>query len=399
MAPDLPARLASTKENLLLWTLLIGNFVIGTGIMLVPGTLNDIAASLRVGVATAGQLITAGAITVAVGAPLLAALVGRMDRRLLLSASMLWFALLHVACALASDYSNLLILRVLAVISAAIFTPQAAAVAGMLVAPQRRGRAIATVFLGWSMASVLGSPLAALIGGHYGWRMAFWMLALLAVLCACWVWRVIPTGVRPPAISGVLWRQTLLSPVMMTTVAVTALSATGQFTVFAYFSPYVAQVLKGSPGDLALLLAVFGAFGVVGSFAVSRGIDRMGPPQAVMMTLGLMALSMLLWPFGSNVWMLCLVCIPWGLGCFSCNSAQQARLVTLAPAMASVSVALNTSAMYLGQGMGSALGGMLVNQGQIMRLHWAGLAGLLLAMGMSLLAGHIFSQQRAPNSL
>ncbi|MBS7807868.1 MFS transporter [Variovorax sp. PCZ-1] len=381
------------SESALLWTLLIGNFVIGTGVMLVPGTLNDIATSLQTSVASAGQLITAGAITVCIGAPLLAATMAKLDRRMLLATTMLWYALMHAACALAPGYTSLLILRVLALISAAIFTPQAAAVAGMLVSPERRGRAITTVFLGWSVASVVGAPLAALIGGEYGWRAAFWLLAGLALLCAVLVWRVIPLGVRPPAISGAMWRQTLGSKLLIVTVLVTALSASGQFVQFAYFSPYVVQVLGGTAKDVALLFAVFGLFGVIGSFAVSRMIDRVGPPQAVMMTLVLMAISLLLWPLGTSITMLALVCIPWGLGCFSCNSAQQARLVALAPAMASVSVALNTSAIYLGQGVGSAVGGVMVNHGHMAQLHWAGLAGLLLAMGLSAWAQKLARQQ------
>jgi predicted MFS family arabinose efflux permease len=374
---------STASESALLWALLIGNFVIGTGVMLVPGTLNNIASSMQVNVATAGQLITAGALTVCISAPLLAFAAGRIDRRKLLAASMLWYALLHAACALAPDFATLMGLRVLALISAAIFTPQAAAVAGALVSPERRGRAITTVFLGWSLASVVGSPLSALLGGTYGWRLAFGLLAVLALLCAAWVWRVIPAGVRPPAISAALWRQTLQSKLLLLTLAITAVSSSGQFVQFAYFSPYVAQVLNGSARDVAVIFAVFGAFGVMGSFAVSRMIDRIGPPQAVMMTLALMALSLLLWPLGMQVSLLALVCIPWGLGCFSCNSAQQARLVALAPAMASVSVALNTSALYLGQGMGSALGGAMIAQGGMLHLHWAGLALVLLAMLLS----------------
>jgi predicted MFS family arabinose efflux permease len=371
------------SESALLWTLLIGNFVIGTGVMLVPGTLNDIATSLQINVASAGQLITAGAITVCVGAPLFAALVAKFDRRQLLAVSMLWYAITHAACALAPGYTSLLILRVLAVISAAIFTPQAAAVAGMLVAPERRGRAITTVFLGWSIASVVGSPLSALVGGTYGWRVAFWILAALAMLCAALVWRVIPLGVKPPAVSGAMWRQTLGSKLLIVTVLVTALSASGQFVQFAYFSPYVAQQLKGSAQDMAMLFAVFGLFGVIGSFTVSRMIDRTGAPKAVMITLLLMAMSLLIWPLGTSIFTLALVIIPWGLGCFACNSAQQARLVAIAPAVASVSVALNTSAIYLGQGVGSAVGGVMITQGQMAQLHWAGLVGLLLAMGLS----------------
>jgi predicted MFS family arabinose efflux permease len=382
----------AASETALLWALLIGNFVIGTGVMLVPGTLNNIASSMQVNVATAGQLITAGALTVCIGAPLLAFAAGRMDRRNLLAASMLWYALLHAACVLAPGFATLMGLRILALISAAIFTPQAAAVAGALVSPERRGRAITTVFLGWSLASVVGSPLSALVGGTYGWRVAFGILAVMALLCAAWVWRVIPAGVRPPAISAALWRQTLQSKLLLLTLAITAVSSSGQFAQFAYFSPYIAQVLNGSARDVALIFAVFGAFGVIGSFAVSRMIDRIGPPKAVMITLALMALSLLLWPLGTQVSLMALVCIPWGLGCFSCNSAQQARLVALAPAMASVSVALNTSALYLGQGVGSAVGGVMIAQGGMLHLHWAGLALVLLAMLLSWQAQRMATQ-------
>ena len=386
----------TSSEAALLWTLLIGNFVIGTGVMLVPGTLNDIATSLQTSVASAGQLITAGAITVCIGAPLLAAAVAKFDRRMLLTASMLWYALMHAACALAPGYTSLLVLRVMAVISAAVFTPQAAAVAGMLVSPERRARAITTVFLGWSIASVIGSPLSALVGGTYGWRVAFWILAALALLCAALVWRVIPQGVRPPAVSGAMWRQTLSSKLMIVTLLVTVLSSSGQFVQFAYFSPYVAQVLGGSAKDLALLFAVFGLFGVIGSFTVSRVIDRTGPAKAVMITLVLISVSLLLWPIGTNIAMLALVSIPWGLGCFACNSAQQARLVEIAPAMASVSVALNTSALYLGQGIGSATGGVLVADGKMASLHWLALAGVALAMAISAYAQRLGSRQPPP---
>jgi predicted MFS family arabinose efflux permease len=371
------------SESALLIALLIGNFVIGTGVMLVPGTLSDISSSLQISVASAGQLITAAAMTVCISAPLTAALVAKMERRTLLAASMLWYAIMHAACALAPDFASLMILRVLAVISAAIFTPQAAAVAGMLIAPERRGRAITTVFLGWSVASVLGAPMSSLIGGMYGWRSAFWILATLSLVSALIVWRVVPTGVKPPVLSWKIWRETLGSKVLIMTLLVTALSASGQFVQFAYFSPYVTQILKGSAKDVALLFAVFGLFGLIGSFAVSRMIDRLGPPRAVMITLLLMALSLLLWPWGSSILTLALVTIPWGLGCFACNSAQQARLIALAPAVASVSVALNTSAMYLGQGMGSALGGLMISQELMRQLHWAGLLCLLMAIGLS----------------
>src|SRR5205085_4089768 len=121
-----------------LWPMLFGNFVIGTGVMAVPGTLNEISSDLSVPVATAGQLISAGAVLMCLGAPLCAALVAGWDRRRLLALSMVWFALLHFACAFAPDFGALLVLRVLALLAPAIFTPQAAACVGLLVPPEPR---------------------------------------------------------------------------------------------------------------------------------------------------------------------------------------------------------------------------------------------------------------------
>ena len=106
----------------ILWPLLFGNFVIGTGVMIVPGTLNEISSSLQVSVATAGQLITAGGVLMCLGAPLLAAVVAGWDRRRLLALSMVWYAVLHLACALAPGFAALMPLRVLSMVAPAIFT-------------------------------------------------------------------------------------------------------------------------------------------------------------------------------------------------------------------------------------------------------------------------------------
>jgi predicted MFS family arabinose efflux permease len=381
--------ISKSQSAHVLWALLFGNFVIGTGVMLVPGTLNNISSSLNVSVASAGQIITAGAVLMCISAPLLAALVGGWDRRKLLTGSLLWYGLLHAACVAATSYGGLITLRVMAMIAPAIFTPQAAAVAGLLVPPEQRGKAITMVFLGWSIASVVGAPLGAWIGGTVGWRAAFGLLALLALLSAVWVWRVLPSGVRPPALSVQLWRETLSSKVLLSAVAVTAISSAGQFVLFAYQAPFLVAQVQATPGMIALYFTVFGAFGFIGNLVISRHVDRLGPPRAVLIALACMALSLLLWPLGTSLALLCLVSVPWALGCFSSNSAQQARLVAIAPAVASVSIALNTSAMYMGQGLGSALGGWMIAHDRMADLHWASFAGLLCAMGVSVWASKL----------
>jgi predicted MFS family arabinose efflux permease len=369
-----------------LWPLLFGNFVIGTGVMVVPATLDQISGELAVPVASAGQLISAGAVLMCVGAPAFAALVAGWDRRRLLALSMLWYALLHAACAFAPGFGSLLALRVLALVPPAIFTPQAAAALGLLVPPSERGRAITFVFLGWSLASVLGMPMGTLVGGTFGWRGAFWMVALLSVASAAWVWRALPDGVRPPALSFAAWKETLRSPALMTVVAVTVLSGAGQFVQFSYFAPYFREKLGLSPRALSVFFLCFGAFGVVGNMMMTRHIDRLGASRAVLVALALMALTLLLFPLGTSLALAALVNVPWALGCFSSNSAQQARLVAIAPALAAASVALNSSGIYAGQAIGAAAGGWLIARGSMDALHWAGLAGMLGAMAASFLA-------------
>ncbi len=378
---------ARTPFPPVLWALMVGNFVIGTGVMVVPGTLTDISQSLGVSIPKAGQLITAAAILMGVGAPLFASLVAGWDRRRLLALSLVWYGLLTLACAVAPTYPALLVLRVLAVVSPAIFTPQAAASVGLLVEPHQRGRAITFIFLGWSVASVMGMPLSAFIGGTLGWRWAFGLVGLLALGSAWWVWRAMPEGVKPAALSRQAWGATLGSSALMLAVGVTLLSAFGQFTLFSYFAPYLLQTLGLSGGSLSLMFLWFGAFGLLGNVMLSRWIDRIGAPRAVLLTLGAMAVCLLLWPLGRlGVWQQALVLVPWALGCFSANSAQQARLVQLSPSLASATVALNTSAMYGGQAMGAALGGVMIASGKMLQLHWVGLVVLGSAMALSVWA-------------
>ncbi|HEY0826083.1 MAG TPA: MFS transporter, partial [Ramlibacter sp.] len=286
----------------------------------------------------------------------------------------------------APSFAALLPLRVLALLSPAIFTPQAAACVGLRVPPEQRGRAITFIFLGWSVASVLGMPISAFVGGTLGWRSAFGVIAVLSVVSAAWVWRSMPDGVKPPALSLAAWKETFRSKALMTTVAVTVLYAAGQFVQFSYFAPYFKQKLDISPGALSLYFMWFGAFGLLGNVVMSRYVDRVGVERSVMIGVALMAASLLLFPLGTTLWLAAAVSVPWALGCFSSNSAQQARLVGIAPALAAASVALNSSAMYAGQAIGAATGGWMIARGGMDSLHWVGFAGLLAAMAASALA-------------
>jgi len=373
----------------MLWALLAGNFAIGTGVMVASATINEVAAYFHVPVPTAGYLISVAALVVCLGAPALAAVVAPFDRRKLLALAMVWYGLLHAACALVSDFHLLLLLRALAVVPAAVFTPQAAACAGHLMPAEQRGRAITFVFLGWSLASVLGMPLNAWLSGMFGWQGAYGLVALLSLASAAWVWQAMPQQVRPPRFSLASWGEAFRMPALMLSVAVTLLYSAGQFVLFAYFAPYFRTVLGAGVHQLSALFMFFGAFGLLGNVLMSRFIDRLGAPRGVMIAMGAIALSLLLWPLGVTLVLAGLVMVPWAMGCFSANSAQQARLVGLAPALAGGSVALNTSAMYAGQAIGAAVGGGMIAHGGMQNLHLAGVVLMAAAMVVSLQASRL----------
>ncbi len=368
------------------WALLYGNFVIGCGVMVVAGSLNDLVRSLQVSVALGGQLITIAAAVMCFAAPLLAAAVSGIDRRTLLVAALAWYGIGHLVCAFSASYAVLAPLRGISVLGAAVFTPQAAAAIGAMTPPEQRGRAITFIFLGWSVASVVGMPVHSYIGEAFGWRYAFGLVALLAAAGSVWLWRVMPAGIRPPAMSLAAWKQAFTQPVLLAIVAVTALLGAGQFTLFSYFAPYYRQVLQADATQVSLLFFWFGAFGLLGNVILSRTVDRVGPGRAVAWLLVCIGVSIAAWPLAVSTVAMMLVLVPWALGGFASNSAQQARLGLAAPALAPALMALNTSAIYLGQAVGAASGGWLLDRHGYAPLHWVALAWTAAALAVSVWA-------------
>jgi len=368
--------------------LMAGNFAIGCGVMVVAGSLNDLVHSLRVSVPIGGQLVSVAALSMALGAPLLAAAFGRWDRRRLLTLALAWYALGHAICALMPGYAALLPVRALTVLGAAVFTPQAAAAMQVLAPAAQRGQAITFIFLGWSLSSVIGMPLHSFIGETWGWRWAFVLVAVLSAVAALWVWRVLPAGVHTAPLSLRGWGRVLSSPLLMSLVLLTVCNAAGQFTLFSYFAPYYRQVLGTGAEGVSLLFLWFGAVALLGNLLLTRYIERWGSAHSVSVSLALMALSMLLWPLATSVASMVLVLMPWALGCFSGNSAQQARISVAAPSLAGGMLALNTSAIYLGQALGAAGGGALLAHSGFAPLPWAALAWMLLALLLSLGLAH-----------
>ena len=376
------------------WSLLFGNFVIGCGVMAPIGALPDVARSLDVPVGVAGQLVAVAAVMMCFGAPLLASWVGAIDRRKLLAASLAWYAIGHALCALMPTFPALLVVRAATVLGAAVFTPQAAAAIGAMTSPADRAGAITFIFIGWSIASVVGMPMSAWLGDTFGWQTAFFAIAAIGAAGTAWVVVTMPTGVRPPSLTLASWRAAFGNPVLMAIVLVTALAGAAQFTLFSYFAPYFKQVIGAGTRETTLLFIVFGVFGVIGNTLASRHVDRFGPDRSVDFALALMTVSLLAWPLAKSTLLAALVIVPWGLACFSMQSMQQARLGAAAPALAPALMALNTSAIYLGQAAGAAGGGWLIGHKGYGSLSYAGLGWLVVAIALSLWAAH--ARRRTP---
>jgi DHA1 family inner membrane transport protein len=375
----------AASQRLALWSLLFGNFVIGTGVLLPAGLLNVLGADLQVPPATAGLLLFAGGLVVGIGAPVLAGLTSRFDRRMLLAVTAAIYAVGHALAALAPEFWSLLIIRTVAMAAAAIFTPQAAATVGLMVPPQRRSEAIAFIFIGWSLASVAGIPLGSLLGTEFGWRATFLVMAVLAAMSCVGVLMSLTRGMRVEPLQFSSWAAVFKNPVLLCILAVTLLSMSGQFTVVSYLAPILRDAFAATPRGIALLFGIFGVAGVLGNYLATKAIGRFGVDRAILVALCFLIAGLgLFGMFFGNYILGCVACFIWGLGTFSSNSLQQSRLVVIAPALAAATVALNTSAVYLGQSVGAATGGFAIKDGISASSAWMAAGFLAAAIVLSM---------------
>jgi predicted MFS family arabinose efflux permease len=373
-----------------LWALLIGNFIIGTGVLLPAGLLNEITRDLSVSAAQGGLLMLVGGIVVALGAPLGAAFTSAFDRRKLLVFSLLLYALGHLAAAAAPNLNILLLLRAITVLGAALFTPQAAATAGLLVPSQQRAGAIAFIFIGWSAASVAGIPLGAYLAHLMGWRLVLAGMGGACLCAALLVWIALRPGLFVQPLNAAAWSQAFTSPLILTILLVTLLSMSGQMTVFSYIAPLLRDGFGGSAEQISLAFAVAGITGVTGNAIASRIVARFGIDTVIAFAIVALVLGISLFAAGFGTYTLALAGIAlWGFGSFSSNSLQQSRLVAIAPQLAAATVSLNTSVVYVGQAVGAGLGGWFVKGGATAAIAWTAAAFTLASLITSLLASRL----------
>jgi predicted MFS family arabinose efflux permease len=375
--------LSRLKNFLPRFALMLGNFATGLSILAPAGMLTILADGLGVGIRETGLLVTFGAVVVCVGSPVVAWLTTRVERRLLLAGTLAVLFVGQMASAFAPNYGTVLGLRLAMLAVAAIYTPQAASTVGLIVPASERSSAIAFTFLGWSLAVAGGLPLITIVAGYAGWRAAFAASAFAALVPCILLALSLPGKLRGPPLSlasfGIIARHKKIMLLLL----ITILQTSGQFTVFIYMAPLLQRLTGASHEVVGLFFAAYGVAGFAGNVLAGRLVSKLGNWITSVAFLGSTFTGMLLWTFGAGLLPVMGVgVVIWGIGFAATNSMQQARLVAAAPDLSSASVALNTSALYTGQAIGSGLGGILFALDMVHGIGFAGVGFVAAAIAV-----------------
>lgn len=379
-------------DTRLLW-LAGGAFAIGTGTLIITGILPDLSTGLRVSVDTAGWLITIFALAYAVGSPVLSTVFGTIDRKLVLAGAMTVFGLANLGAALATDFTSVMVARVVMALAAGVYMPAANAVAVALVPAERRGRAIALVTGGMTVALILGVPFGTAIVGFGGWHLAFLLVALFSALALAGLLVKLPSGL-PRGTNSLRERLAVARRGdILLALATTMLWTTGAFTLYTYIAPFLAAHAGITGPWLGAALVVSGIGSALGNQIGGVASDRFGPERTLVVVLTVLALSLIAaslaavtLPPATAIFVIPVVMLVWSGAGWAGHPSQMSRLAAMAPDTAVVALSLNASALYLGIAAGAALGQQTLRLGDTAWLGFVGAACEVIALAVLFLA-------------
>ena len=352
-------------DKRLVW-LAVGSFAMSTVGFVFASLLPSIAADTNTTVPMAGYLMMTFSLAYAVGAPVLSALAGEIDRRRVLTLAMLTFVAGNLVAASSSSFAALLVAQVVMGMSTGLFAATAQATAVSLAGPEHRARAISVVVGGTTLAVALGAPLGSLIATFWGWRGTFLAIALVGLACAAILWVRLPHGLRGTRLTLAERLATVNRPGILPALATTLLYLTGGFIIIAYLAPLAADA--GLPAvALPGMLLCFGVGAVIGNLTSGYLADRLGPTRVVVLSLLMSVAVSLIIAFGlkflPQAWsgpLLIGIMVPWGIVGWMFPPAQASRIVGYAPQLAHLTLGLNASALYFGIALGTVVGGRVL---------------------------------------
>jgi DHA1 family inner membrane transport protein len=376
--PDTVTHHKVHAPGLVLAALALGGFAIGTTEFASMSLLPFFAKSLGVDAPTAGHAISAYALGVVIGAPLIAVGAARLPRRLILVALMAVFAVGNLLSALSPSFGWMLVFRFFSGLPHGAYFGVAALVAASVSPPDRRARSVAMVMIGLTVATIVGVPLANVVGQWIGWRWGFVIVAVLAAMTATAVYLFAPRDAAEAGASPLRELGALAKGRVWLTLGIGAIGFGGMFCVYTYLASTMANVTHAGPAALPVVLAVFGAGMTVGTLVCAWAADRAQMP-AIGAVLLWSAGSLALYPMATgNIWALGVVVFLIGCG-GGLGAVLQTRLMDVAGDAQTLAAALNHSAFNTANALGPWLGGMAIAAGY----GWAstGYVGVALALG------------------
>jgi DHA1 family inner membrane transport protein len=345
-----------------LMALAVAAFGIGTSEFIIMGLLPNLAEDFHVSIPKAGALVTAYALSVTIGSPLVAMATARLERKHALLLLMGVFIAGNLACALAPTYNLLFLARVLTALCHGAFFGIGSVVAANLVPRNQRAQAIALMFSGLTLANVLGVPAGTALGQALGWRASFWAIVPIGVIAAGAVLWLVPqqTQVTSRLIHEF---RVLRSPRVLLVLAMSVLCSASLFCVFTYIAPMLETVTGVSPHGVTIVLLLFGVGITVGNLA-GGALSDWKPMRFLVMSLLtlLVALTCLYFAAPFVIPMVAAVLV-WGAITFAAGTPLQARIVEQASAAPNLASTLNQGAFNLGNASGATIGGMLLTAG------------------------------------
>lgn len=373
----------SSHPALALLALAMGGFAIGTTEFGTMGLVPYFSAALKITPDQAGHVISIYALGVVIGAPVLAVVLARREKRSALIGLMLCFALGNLLTAFAPNYEWLLVFRFISGMPHGAYFGIAALVASGLVAPERRTQAIASVMLGLTLSTIIGVPLANIIGQFFNWRGCFVLVGGLALLCAILVWLLVQPVVEDHKSKNPLDELSALGRVQVwLTLAIGSIGFGGLFAVYTYLDSTFLTVTHGPATWQPILLGLFGLGMTFGNLIIAWFADKAQMPT-IAGTLIWSALMLGLYPFmAGHVWSMMLIAVLIGCG-GGIGSVLQARLMSVAGKAQTLAAALLHSAMNTANALGPFLAGLVIARGYgFSSSGWVGcglaLAGLLV---------------------
>lgn len=364
-----------------LWVLTLGAFALGTDLFVIAGILPSVARDMGVTPGASGWLMSAFAFTYALAAPILAVATGHLERRRVLLGSFALFCAANVVSATAPDFAVLLASRVFAALGAALYMPSASALAVSLAPPERRGRALSMVTGGLTVAIVLGVPIGTWIGAYADWRATFWFVALVGTGALVGIRIRIPPVPASPPVTWSARIALLRQPRVLAALALTVLSLAGSFVIYPYLATLLARLTHFSATQIGWVLLLFGVASMVGNFLGGYGADRWGATPTLVVALGVFSTVLAAFAWSATQPAMLLIAIAaWGASAWMVTPPQQHRLVAFAPQIPGAVLGLNSSAIYLGMGVGTSIGAMAIQRPSVESFSWAGAAFELAAM-------------------